>query len=297
MGRSKFSFLFVVSASLFVATTGASVLRGAMAPPPPQEATHIESAAPWVASRDGRKGAVEAIAPVSPVKVGGFEAAAMAEGATGIGRAAEALSPEAAIAVPPLPAPPAEQRTAAMPPAAGEAVTVALTDDKPLPQPLLPPKVTPPAEPKPVAYKPHPGLWEKPVDIRARNERPRPLRFMLTPAEKELLAHLIYAEAGTEPYEGQVAVAAVVLNRLASPHFPSTVEGIVFEPRAFQPVSNGQLWRGTSETARRALEDALRGWDPTNGALYFYNPRLVSPNNWIRTRKVVRVIGQHHFAI
>ena len=79
------------------------------------------------------------------------------------------------------------------------------------------------------------------MDIRTRSERPRPLRVMLTPAEKELLAHLIYAEAGTEPYEGQVAVAAVVLNRLASPHFPGTVEGIVFQPRAFQPVATGSF--------------------------------------------------------
>jgi len=119
----------------------------------------------------------------------------------------------------------------------------------------------------------------------------------LTRAERELLAHLIYAEAAGEPYEGRVAVAAVILNRLAHPQFPNTVEGVVFERGAFQPVANGRLWRGVSERSYRALDDALRGWDPSGGALYFYNPRLVSPTNWIRSRRVIRVIGQHHFAI
>jgi len=138
---------------------------------------------------------------------------------------------------------------------------------------------------------------EKEISNPARPERPQPLRAYLTPVERELLAHLIYAEAAGEPFEGKVAVAAVILNRLASPQFPKTIEGVVFEPYAFEPVRNGRLWRGTSQRSYEALDEALRGRDPTNGALYFYNPDLVSPDNWIRTRRVVQVIGRHHFGI
>lgn len=157
--------------------------------------------------------------------------------------------------------------------------------------------VTPPRDPAPSAYRPHPGLLGSREVRPSQPPRPRPLRRALTAAERHLLAHLIHAEAAGEPYEGQVAVAAVILNRLDSPDFPDTVEGVVFERMAFESVSNGRLWQGTSAVAYRALDDALRGYDPTGGALYFYNPRYVRPGNWILTRPVIQIIGQHYFAI
>ncbi|MGI9861414.1 cell wall hydrolase [Moorella naiadis] len=117
-----------------------------------------------------------------------------------------------------------------------------------------------------------------------------------TSDEMNLLARLIAAEAGTEPYEGQVAVGAVVMNRVRSPLFPSTISGVVFEPWAFESVSNGLIWQVTNlATASRAAADALNGWDPTYGALFFWNPsKEVSP--WIWTRTIITQIGNHVFA-
>ncbi len=111
-----------------------------------------------------------------------------------------------------------------------------------------------------------------------------------------LLARLIAAEAEGEPYTGQVAVGAVVMNRVNHPDFPKSVPGVIFEPHAFESVSNGLIWqRSPSPSAWRAAQDALNGWDPTYGAVFFWNPaKPVSA--WIWSRPIVVQIGSHVFA-
>lgn len=111
-----------------------------------------------------------------------------------------------------------------------------------------------------------------------------------------LLAQMIYAEAKGEPYEGQVAVGAVILNRIKDSKFPDTLRGVIYEPRAFEPVQNGSLYNAPDASAKKAAQDALNGWDPTYGCLYFWNPAKVSPTSWVWSRKVVRRIGEHVFA-
>jgi len=111
-----------------------------------------------------------------------------------------------------------------------------------------------------------------------------------------LLCRMISAEARGEPYTGQVAVGAVILNRVDHPSFPNTVAGVLFQPGAFSPVSDGQFYKVTiTDSARRAAQDALNGWDPTGGAIYFYNPAK-STSKWIFSRPVVLTIGEHVFA-
>lgn len=114
--------------------------------------------------------------------------------------------------------------------------------------------------------------------------------------ELDLLARVVYSEARGEPYEGQVAVAAVVLNRVYSPGFPWTIEGVVFEPWAFTAVNDGQFWLTPNGTAYSAAQDALNGWDPSGGALYYFNP-VTATSPWIWTRTVIKQIGNHLFAI
>ncbi len=114
-------------------------------------------------------------------------------------------------------------------------------------------------------------------------------------SDHRLLAKLVYGEARGESYKGQVAVAAVVLNRVASSSFPNTISGVIYQNGAFSCVSNGSINKTPSNEAIRAALDALNGWDPTGGCLYFYNPKLTR-DSWIRTRKVVTVIGNHSFA-
>ena len=114
--------------------------------------------------------------------------------------------------------------------------------------------------------------------------------------QKKLLAALIFCEAGNQPYKGQVAVAAVVLNRVSSSEFPSTISGVVYQSGAFSCVSNGSINNTPDSSSIRAALDAMNGWDPTGGCLYYYNPRKTD-DKWIRTRTVVTVIGNHHFAV
>ena len=114
-------------------------------------------------------------------------------------------------------------------------------------------------------------------------------------ADQKLLAKLVYAEARGESYKGQVAVAAVVLNRVSSSSFPNTISGGIYQTGAFSCVSNGSINNTPNDTAVRAALDAMNGWDPTNGCLYYYNPGKTS-DSWIRTRTVVTVIGNHYFA-
>ena len=115
-------------------------------------------------------------------------------------------------------------------------------------------------------------------------------------ADHRLLSRLVYAEARGESYKGQVAVAAVVLNRVASASFPNTISGVIFQSGAFSCVSNGSINNTPDSTAIRAALDALNGWDPTGGCLYYYNPRATD-DKWIRTRTIKTVIGNHSFAV
>ncbi|MDD2227066.1 MAG: spore cortex-lytic enzyme [Clostridia bacterium] len=111
-----------------------------------------------------------------------------------------------------------------------------------------------------------------------------------------LLAKCVYAEARGEPYVGQVAVAAVILNRVKSPDFPNTLSGVIYQPWAFTAVNDGQIKLEPDNTAYQAAQDALNGWDPTYGCLYYYNPAKAT-SKWIFSRKTVTTIGKHVFAI
>ena len=109
-----------------------------------------------------------------------------------------------------------------------------------------------------------------------------------------LLAKLIAAEARGENYRGQVAVGAVVLNRVSHASFPDSISGVIYQNGAFDCVRDSNWNVAPTETARKAAQDALNGWDPTGGAIYYYNPKTAS-NGWIRTRPVLTVIGNHTF--
>ena len=113
-------------------------------------------------------------------------------------------------------------------------------------------------------------------------------------ADHRLLAKLVYAEARGEPYKGQVAVAAVVLNRVRSSSFPNTISGVVYQRNAFTCVNNGSINNTPDSSCIRAALDALNGWDPTGGCLYYYNPKTAT-DSWIRTRTTQTVIGSHNF--
>ena len=115
-------------------------------------------------------------------------------------------------------------------------------------------------------------------------------------ADHRLLAKCVYAEARGEPYKGQVAVAAVVLNRVASSSFPNTVSGVIYQSGAFSCVDNGSINNTPDSSCIRAALDALNGWDPTGGCLYYYNPKTAE-DKWIFSRTVQTVIGRHSFAI
>ena len=111
-----------------------------------------------------------------------------------------------------------------------------------------------------------------------------------------LLARTIYAEGRGEPYVGQVAIGAVVLNRVRSAQFPNTIAGVVYQELAFTAVADGQINLTPNETAMKAARDAINGWDPSGGALYYYNP-AVATSSWIFSRPTITVIGKHVFAM
>ena len=111
-----------------------------------------------------------------------------------------------------------------------------------------------------------------------------------------LLARLIYGEARGESYVGQVAVGAVVLNRIKSASFPNTMAGVIYQRYAFTAVEDGQINLTPNATAKKAAQDALNGWDPSYGALYYYNPATAT-SQWIFSRKTLTTIGNHVFAI
>ena len=111
-----------------------------------------------------------------------------------------------------------------------------------------------------------------------------------------LLAKTIHAEGRGEPYTGQVAIGAVILNRVRDKAFPNTVSGVVYQKGAFTAVDDGQINLEPNETAMKAAKDAINGWDPSGGALYYYNP-AVATSSWIFDRQTITVIGKHVFAI
>lgn len=110
----------------------------------------------------------------------------------------------------------------------------------------------------------------------------------------DLLARLVHGEARGEPYTGKVAVAAVVLNRVKSSSFPNTVAGVIYQKGAFDAVSDGQINMSPDSTSRKAAQDALNGWDPSYGAIYYFNPNTAT-NKWIWSRPMTVTIGNHRF--
>ena len=117
-----------------------------------------------------------------------------------------------------------------------------------------------------------------------------------TSSDTYLLAKCIYAEARGESYEGQVAVGAVILNRVRSSKFPNTISGVIYQKNAFTAVTDGQINLSPDKTAMNAAQDAINGWDPTYGCIYYYNP-AVATSSWIFSRQTVTTIGKHVFAI
>lgn len=115
-------------------------------------------------------------------------------------------------------------------------------------------------------------------------------------SDLQLLARAINGEARGEPYEGQVAVGAVILNRVKSSKFPNTIAGVIYQPGAFTAVSDGQISVpiDSKATVVKAAQDALNGWDPTGGAIYYFNPNTAT-NKWIWSRPLTKVIGKHRF--
>lgn len=111
-----------------------------------------------------------------------------------------------------------------------------------------------------------------------------------------LLAMTINGEARGEPYVGQVAVGSVILNRVKNPSFPNSIAGVVYQPLAFESVDTGQIYKSIKPDAYKAARDAMNGWDPTGGALYFWNPAKVSGSSWIWRLKPTFKIGRHVFA-
>ena len=115
-------------------------------------------------------------------------------------------------------------------------------------------------------------------------------------SDVQLLARAINGEARGEPYEGQVAVGAVILNRVKDPKFPNTIAGVIYQKGAFTAVSDGQINVAIEDksTVVKAARDALNGWDPTEGALYYFNPNTAT-NKWIWSRPLIKQIGKHRF--
>ncbi len=145
------------------------------------------------------------------------------------------------------------------------------------------------------------GIWGNLIRIRQRIIIPTAKRSVRrtptrTSGDIALLARIIHAEAGAEPYVGKVAVGGVVLNRVQNSKFPRTIAGVVYQPHAFESVSNGIVNRPASKESTKAARDALSGWDPSGGAIYFFNPAKTR-NRWIWGRRIINRLGKHVFAI
>ena len=113
-------------------------------------------------------------------------------------------------------------------------------------------------------------------------------------SDVNLLARVISAESRGEPYTGQVAVGGVILNRIKHPSFPNTLAGVIYQPGAFSCITDGGINAAVSDSAYKAARDAINGWDPSGGAIYYYNPAK-APSSWIWSRPVIVVIGSHRF--
>lgn len=113
-------------------------------------------------------------------------------------------------------------------------------------------------------------------------------------ANVNLLARVINGEARGESYQGQVAIGAVVLNRVRHSSFPNSLSGVIYQPGAFTAVTDGQINAAVYDSCYKAARDALNGWDPTGGAIYYYNPATAT-NSWIRSRPIIKTIGKHVF--
>ncbi|MHA6529191.1 spore cortex-lytic enzyme [Paenibacillus sp. BAC0078] len=118
----------------------------------------------------------------------------------------------------------------------------------------------------------------------------------LSENDLKIMANAVYGESRGEPFEGQVAVAAVILNRVKSPNFPNTPSGVIFQPGAFTAVADGQIYLEPNEQARKAVQQALNGWDPSGGCIYYFNPKTAT-SKWIWSRPQVKTIGQHIFCM
>ncbi|QCJ43297.1 spore cortex-lytic enzyme [Bacillus sp. S3] len=145
------------------------------------------------------------------------------------------------------------------------------------------------AAPKPAAPKPAAPQKAAPKKPTAANT---PNGFSQN--DIRLMANAVHGESRGEPYIGQVAVAAVILNRVNSASFPNTVSGVIFEPGAFTAVADGQIWLTPNETSKKAVLDAINGWDPTGEAIYYFNPDTAT-SGWIWGRPQIKRIGQHIF--
>lgn len=150
-----------------------------------------------------------------------------------------------------------------------------------------------------IPYQGHKHDRSQAPDVVAASTPPKPKSTVIEQSSVQtriaMLAHLIHAEAGNQPFLGQVAVGAVVLNRLENPSFPKTLRGVIFEPGAFESVGNGTYYGRPNSENYRAAKAALSGWDPTNGALYFYNPSLMTGSSFIETLPVTARIGEQVF--
>ncbi|WP_052474903.1 spore cortex-lytic enzyme [Jeotgalibacillus soli] len=140
-----------------------------------------------------------------------------------------------------------------------------------------------------------------PKEQQVSNEDSKPTKSSALPAgysenDINLMANAVHGEARGEPYEGQVAVAAVILNRVEDEAFPNSVSGVIFEPLAFTAVADGQIWLTPNETAKRAVVDAINGWDPSENALYYFNP-VTATSKWIWSRPQIKKIGAHIFCL
>ena len=130
----------------------------------------------------------------------------------------------------------------------------------------------------------------------AKREKAQPKEVInITNDELYLLSKLVSSEARGESYEGQVAVAAVVINRVRDPRFPDSIEGVIYQKNAFSVVNNGQIYMDPTDSAYKAAREALYGEDPTNGAIFFWNPDIATCS-WIKTLDPYKRIGNHVFA-
>ncbi len=137
---------------------------------------------------------------------------------------------------------------------------------------------------------------KKALGMRVDNTASNGSTSLYSESDIALLARLIYGEARGESYQGQVAVGAVVLNRVKSSSFPNTISGVIYQKYAFTAVADGQINLTPNDTARKAAIAAMNGWDPSYGALYYYNP-VTATSQWIFSRQTTVVIGRHVFAI